>query len=271
MSFPYKKVLVVGGTSGIGKALAERMIQNGIQVVVVGRRKENLDAFVQQHGEDKASSYVFDITKLDQIKSFAADITKSHPDIDSVFLNSGVQRPFDFSKPESIDLATFDMELTTNYTSFIHLIAAFLPHLQKSQNQTSIIMTTSGLAVVPITRCPGYCATKAALHSFIITLREQVKNGSGNIKVIELAPPAVQTELHDEKHQPDIKNGASFGMPIDEFTNEAWEGLNSGKEEIAVGFAKNSYDAIEPKRQEIFQRILKMTQSQREEHVKRGD
>lgn len=67
-------------------------------------------------------------------------------------------------------------------------------------------------------RCPNYCASKAALHHFILVLREQLKNGPGNIQVIEIFPPAVQTELHDEKHQPDIKNGSQIGMPLKDFT-----------------------------------------------------
>jgi short-subunit dehydrogenase len=61
MGFSYKKVLIVGATSGIGWALAEKLISNDVKVVVVGRRKEKLDEFVQRHGNDKASSIVFGV------------------------------------------------------------------------------------------------------------------------------------------------------------------------------------------------------------------
>jgi NADP-dependent 3-hydroxy acid dehydrogenase YdfG len=71
MSFPYKTVLVLGATSGIGLALAEKMIENGSHVIAVGRRKENLESFVSKHGKDKASSVAFDITDLSSIPSFA--------------------------------------------------------------------------------------------------------------------------------------------------------------------------------------------------------
>lgn len=77
---------------------------------------DSLEAFVQEHGE-AASSAQFDITKLDAIPSFAQDIIKKNPDLDSVFLNSGIQRGLDFSKPESLDLSSVETELTTNYTS----------------------------------------------------------------------------------------------------------------------------------------------------------
>jgi len=162
--FIYKKVLVLGATSGIGKALASKFVNNDIKVVVTGRRKENLDEFVQEHGKDKAEAIQFDNTQLDKIPSFAKSVMESHPDIDCVFLNGGIQRHFNFAKPETVDLNTFDEEFKTNYTSYIHMTTAFLPYLQKQQNQTAMMYTSSGLALVPIPRYPGYCATKAALH-----------------------------------------------------------------------------------------------------------
>lgn len=64
MSFPYKTVVVIGATSGIGRALAERMIANGVFVIGVGRRRERLDALVAEHGPDKAAAAPFDITDL---------------------------------------------------------------------------------------------------------------------------------------------------------------------------------------------------------------
>lgn len=72
MSFPYKTVLVVGATSGIGLALAEKLVANGSHVVAVGRRQENLDEFVKKHGKDKVSSIKFDITDLKAIPGFVS-------------------------------------------------------------------------------------------------------------------------------------------------------------------------------------------------------
>ena len=103
--------------------------------------------------------------------------------------------------------------------------------------------TSSGLALVPLPRCPNYCASKAALHQFIMCLRRQLEGSS--VKVIELFPPAVQTELHDAKHQPGIKDGRSIGMPIGEFMKTAWEGIVEGKEEIPVGFVIGALEKID--------------------------
>ena len=257
MSLKYNKVLVLGATSGIGWALAEKIVQDGKHAIIVGRRQEKLDEFQQAHGSEKVSSYDFDITKLDKIPQFVKEVTTAHPDLDCVFLNSGIQRGFDFSKPETIDLDMLEVEFRTNYLSYMHLTTAFIPFLQaQEKKETSLIYTTSGLALMPLPRCPNYCASKAALHHMILVLRHQLSNGPGNIKVIEIFPPAVQTELHDAKHQPDITDGGNIGMPLSEFTDEAWKGLVEGKEQIPVGFVGKAFDAFENKRQEMYKQIF---------------
>ncbi|KAJ5925522.1 hypothetical protein N7454_008161 [Penicillium verhagenii] len=281
MPFEYKKVLVIGATSGIGKTLASKLIENGTKVIVSGRRKENLDAFVQQHGDDKVTSKVFDIMKLDQVSDayqrssahssqetktnalhqicqFALDIIAENPDLDCIFVNSGIQRPFDFSQPETIDLDIFDQELITNYTSAVYLSKAFIPHLQKQKTQTALAFTTSQMALVPMMRCPNYGASKAALHHFILALRTQLHEGPGNVKVLEIYPPAVQTELHDAKHQPDLKDGHLIGMPLQEFVNEVWSRLSAGEDQIPVGSAQDIFNAFEVKRQELYQQMTEL-------------
>lgn len=185
-----------------------------------------------------------------------------------MFLNSGIQRGFDFSKPDTVDLDELTTELNTNYLSYIHLTMAFLPYLQKQKNETSLIYTTSGLALVPMLRCANYCATKAALHHWILCLREQLKGGPGNVKVIEIFPPAVQTELHDEKHQPDIKNGGAIGMPLKDFTEETYAGLEAGKDQIAVGMSAGSFNSWEQDRQKAFHHMTEALNKMMSQHSK---
>ncbi|KAK7509593.1 short-chain dehydrogenase/ reductase-like protein [Phyllosticta citriasiana] len=258
MGFAYKKVLLVGATSGIGRALADKLVQEGVHVIAVGRRKENLDEFVSKHGKDKSSSYVFDISNLSGIPKFRDDILAAHPDLDCLFLNSGIQRGLNFTKPEKINLDNFELELRTNYISFVHLTVAFLPFFQKKKEPNSIIYTTSSVAFVPITHCPNYCATKAALHQLILVMRQQMKDGGfNNLKIIELYPPAVQTELHDADKQPFIEGGRQIGMPLADFVQEAWEGLEAGKEEIPVGQAKDACNSWERTRQESYRQVHK--------------
>lgn len=118
MPFQYKKVLVIGATSGrcssascsrksdrdtgIGEALAEKLVAEGSSVVVTGRRKENLDKFVERNGQDKAEAVVLDITKLDAIPDVLHKITTAHADIDCVVLNSGIQRRSGKQKDRSL-------------------------------------------------------------------------------------------------------------------------------------------------------------------------
>ncbi|KAB8071868.1 hypothetical protein BDV29DRAFT_192947 [Aspergillus leporis] len=248
MSFPYKKVLV--------------LVENGTQIAIAGQRKENLKAFVQQYGSDKVTSKVFDVINLEAIPQFATEVISENPDIDCVFVNSGIQRPFDFAKTESVDLDIFDQELITNYTSAVRLAKAFLPHLQKQSTQTFIVFATSQMALVPMMRCPNYGASKAALHHFTLALRTQVKDGPGNVKVLEIYPPAVQTELHDAKHPPDLKDGHLIGMPLQEFIDEVRAKLVQGEEQIPVGSAKDTFEAFEVKRQEIYQQMTEMLSGQ---------
>lgn len=242
MPFQYKKVLVLGATSGIGEALAAKLVREGSSVIVTGRRKEKLEAFVQEHGEKAAAAMEFDITELAKIPEFVStsvippfpshriflpsnffftahthtpppfppshhslaeikvsstkSVTQAHPDLDCVVLNSGIQRGFDFAKPESVDLAMLETELNTNYLSYIHFVTAILPFLQAKKDDdtgSALILMSSGLAMVPLPRCPNYCATKAALHQFALSLREQLR--AGPVKVIEVFPPAVQSKL----------------------------------------------------------------------------
>lgn len=183
-------------------------------------------------------------------------MTAAHPDLDCVLINSGIQRGFNFAKPDTVDLDVAATELTTNYLAYLHLTNAFLPHLQSiaKSSPAGLVFTTSGLALMPITRCGNYCASKAALHHYIMVLREQLKDEGSEVRVVELLPPAVQTELHDEKHQPDIKNGGSIGIPLKEYIEETWKGLSEGKDAVPVGTSRMPYEpeGFETKRIQAF-------------------
>lgn len=208
MSFPYKKIAVFGATSGIGWALAERFIENNIFVIALGRRKERLAELVQKHGHDKVQACPCDLMAMDSIPNLVINLTSTHPDLDLVFLNSGVQYGHDFTKPESVSLEHIQSEFTLNYISQIAVTKAFLPFLlsrAKEGKHAGLMYTSSGLSMVPIPTVPNYCATKAALHSFLMTLRIQLRDTG--VKVIEIFPPAVQTELHGE-------HGKNVGMPV---------------------------------------------------------
>ncbi|KAH7062586.1 short-chain dehydrogenase/ reductase-like protein [Macrophomina phaseolina] len=250
--FPYKKVLVIGGTSGIGSALASQFVAAGIKVVVVGRRADRLSSFVAEHGSDNATAHVFDITKLSSIRDFITEVTAANPDLDCAFLNSGVYEILNFSDPDSLDMAAFENELTTNYTSFVHLTAALLPFLLAKEGQpTSLIYTTSALAFFPIQLLPTYSATKAALHHFILSLRRQLR--WTDCRVIEIFPPIVYTDMVKGREEDYVKDLATMAMPLEEFAEATWAQLDAGKDQVAVGLSKVAFDGWEQERQQQFE------------------
>ena len=139
MSFPYKCVLMVGATSGIGLAMAEKLVLEGSQVIVVGRRKDLLDTFVSKHGKAKSAAIPYDLSDAQGLPKFVETVTTNYPELDCVFLNAGLQRPHNFGKIDTVDLDTFHQEIAINFTSFVNVTQAFLPFLETQKVRTSLI------------------------------------------------------------------------------------------------------------------------------------
>ncbi|OLN97392.1 Bifunctional solanapyrone synthase 1 [Colletotrichum chlorophyti] len=227
MSFPYRQVLLVGATSGIGAAMADKLVSDGVKVVAVGRRQNRLDAFVEKHGSSKASSIRFDITDKAGLDDFVSTVMQKFPELDCVFINSGTQNPHKLSSPESVDLDLFRNEVNTNFLSVVDMSIKFLPKLQEKPFNTGLIITGTHIALVPAFHLPAYSASKAALSAFVYCLRKQLQGSS--TRVVEIWPPMVQTELHDYMGE---KLGRSLGMPLQEFTEKTYEHLIAGSENI---------------------------------------
>ncbi|KAK2612657.1 hypothetical protein QQS21_001274 [Conoideocrella luteorostrata] len=259
MAFPYKCVLVSGATSGIGQALTEKLIQHGSFVIAVGRRQERLENLSQQYGSDKIATECFDVSKIDALSAWVAGLTTKFPQIDAILLNAGFQHHPCFLAPESLSLETMTSELHTNYLSPLHTSLLFLPHLQRLslKQPTAIIFVTSGLALVPSLRAPTYSATKSALHTLAWTLRATLADDYPALKVVEIIPPAVKTELHTTQGQPQI------GMPLEEFIHGAWSGLLDGQDEIPVGAIKEHGIHVEDERKAAFANFCNLVKAPR--------
>jgi short-subunit dehydrogenase involved in D-alanine esterification of teichoic acids len=120
-------------------------------------------------------------------------IVSQYPDLDCVFLNSGVQHQFRLSRPAEVDLDAFHQEMSTNFSRFVDLSIKFLSHLLKKPFPTALLFTTSIIAMIPAMPSPAYSASKAALNAYIYCLRRQ--NQGSNTRVIEISPPLVQSKL----------------------------------------------------------------------------
>lgn len=180
-------ILVTGGGSGIGRELARRWHDLGNTVIVAGRSRATLEETAEGHANIHAMT--FDVSDAADIARFAKDLVAAFPTLNVVVNNAGIMRNEDIAAPR--DLADAEAMIVTNLLGPIRLTDALIGHL-KGQADAVVITVSSGLAFVPAPRAATYSATKAAIHSYSVSLRAAL---GGAVEVIEIIPPAVQTEL----------------------------------------------------------------------------
>lgn len=221
MNLTGRTILLTGGTSGIGLALASRLLSAKNQVIVTGRRQGLLDEVRQKlPGVITERS---DMGSADDRVRLAETVTRRFPDLDVVLHNAGVQRAVSFVAPEP--WADTREEIAINLEGPIHLSSLLLPHLLGRESAT-LLFVSSGLAFAPLARVPVYCATKAAIHSFALSLRHQLKGTS--VEVVEVIPPAVHSNLGGSH---------AFGVPTDEYADSVIEQLREGRPEVTYQFS----------------------------------
>jgi uncharacterized oxidoreductase len=216
-------VLITGGGSGIGRALAEALHQRGNKVIISGRRKGHLDAVVAANPGMEAVE--LDIADLKSIQAAAAKIIAEHPELNVLINNAGVMLPD--KAGDVIDDELLSSTITTNLIGPIRLTSAFIEQIKRKQG--TIIYNTSVLAFVPMAITAVYSATKAALHSYVLSQRFLLQKQG--VRVLEIAPPWVRTELMNSQE-------AEQAMPLDQFIAETIEVLATDTDEILVEMAK---------------------------------
>ncbi|KAL9106341.1 MAG: hypothetical protein Q9227_008610 [Pyrenula ochraceoflavens] len=270
---------MIGATSGIGLAMADRLVQEGSFVIAVGRRQDRLNGFVSKHGTSKAGSVRYDINDRAGLegffKTFAAlasllterrgstnmpsSVTTKYPEIDCVFLNAGTQSQIKLAQPETVDLASFHNEITTNFNCFVDLSMKFLPFLQQKKTTDTSIISYAHL-FLPSTY-------EAALANSVLAGKQhwhapsphpsihpprllRLQSRSEFLHLLSSRP----AELHDYLGP---TKGRAMGMPVDQFTSEAYAGLQSGSDHVIVGAAgpgsKEGFDEIVRLRRERFE------------------
>lgn len=180
-------ILITGGGSGIGRALAHRFHDLGNTVVIAGRRMDALQETIDTR--QNMHALTVDMDDAASIAAFAKHLVSDFPALNVLVNNAGIMR-FE-SLDQQRDLTHAEETITTNLLGPIRLIDALVEHLVAMPDAT-IVNVTSGLAFVPLVATPTYSATKAALHSYTVALRAALKD---KVEVIELVPPAVQTGL----------------------------------------------------------------------------
>jgi uncharacterized oxidoreductase len=216
-------IFITGGTSGIGRALAEALHDRGNKVIIGGRRRSHLDAIVQANPGMEAVE--LDIADPASIVRAATRLIAEHPDLNVLINNAGIMERD--RAAGMINDARMVATLETNLMGPIRMTSALIEHL-KSRPDAVVAYTTSVLGFVPLAVTAVYSATKAALHSFALSQRFLLQ---GKVKVLEIAPPWVRTDLMDSRE-------AEQAMPLDQFIAETLAVLETDADEILVEGAK---------------------------------
>ncbi|KAI1284154.1 NAD(P)-binding protein [Xylaria sp. FL0933] len=252
----FKCALITGGGGGIGKALAQYFISQGKKVVIAGRTESNLQTASKEIGA--AAYYVLDTGAVSEIPAFTRKVISEHPDLDCLVNNAGVQRPLsvtDMAPDEFLGKA--DQEIDINIRGPMHLALHFLSHF-KEKPSALIINVSSALGFVPFSLVnPVYNGTKAWLHFWSINLRAQLEGT--NVKVVEIAPPTVETALHREREDPDDNKKGSNpnALTLDEFVSEVSKWLKNGDETVGAGMAVDLIKQWDDSMGSVFRKLRK--------------
>ena len=240
-------VLITGGATGIGFALAEAFVDAGNKVLICGRRRAKLEEAQQKLPNIQVRQC--DLSKQAERESLFNWVKGQYQDLNILVNNAGIQRIIDFTQGAS-ELLRGEDEVEVNFVVPVHLSAYFAPLLM-DKKEAAIVNVSSGLAFVPIATMPVYCATKAAVHMFSVSLRHQLKGTS--VKVFEIVPPAVDTELgRGSSRDAERTHG---GIPASEVAVQTIRALKNDQYGIVVGRAKGLVDASREDFERKFQEL----------------
>jgi uncharacterized oxidoreductase len=217
-------ILITGGTAGIGLALATKLAELGNEVIVTGRNQDKLDAVAKQH--PKIVTVRSDAADAKAVAALGQEMKEKFPKLNVLVNNAGVMIYRNLGA--AADVAALTSEIDINLTGPIRLVSVLIEQLVA--NKGTIINVSSGLAFVPLQAAPIYCATKAAMHSYTISLRQQLADHG--VEVVELMPPAVKTELAPIPEEANVKV-----ITTDELVDATVKALAKGRLEIRPGQA----------------------------------
>jgi uncharacterized oxidoreductase len=228
-------ILITGGGSGIGLALVKEFLALNNRVIICGRNLEKLKA---AKGQYQALEIIqCDISNEDSVTKLVEEVLLKYPDLNFIVNNAGIMRLWNIQK-ETTSIEEQRAEVLTNFFGTIQLTQSLIPHLLR-QTSSTILNVSSALAFVPMSAAPIYGATKAALHSYSISIRQQLLNT--NIRVAELLPAAIETDMATEMEKAIGIENSSSKMKADRLAMLTINGLRNGMLEIRPGIANTLY------------------------------
>jgi uncharacterized oxidoreductase len=240
-------VLITGGASGIGLAMAEAFLKSGSEVIICGRREARLVDARKKHPELRIKTC--DVSNPSDCKDLVYWVGSNFNNLNILVNNAGVQRDIDFTQGIDAFLAG-ESEIRINLEAPIILSGLFIP-LLIGKNEPAIVNVSSGLGFVPAARMPVYSATKAGLHAFSLALRHQLSKTG--IKVFEVVPPAVDTDLNPEGRAQ--RGNFKVYLKPEEFTAAVMKDLEADVFEIGYGM---SADMLKASRSDLDERFRQM-------------
>ena len=199
MNISNNTILITGGSSGIGLAMAKEFLKYDNVVIICGRNAQKLEQ--ARLLNPKLRTIIGDVSDDLSASEMVNNILKDYPSLNVLVNNAGMMHLHDVVE-DSLSLELQKKEIMTNVYGVISLCDRFLPHLKK-QKHAAIINVTSGLAYMPFVASPVYAASKAAIHSYSLSIRGALKNTT--ISIIEVLPPMVDTEMTHGMDMPGIK------------------------------------------------------------------
>jgi len=216
-------ILITGGSNGIGLALAKKFVELDNEVIITGRNQAKLDAAVKE--TPKLHALRSDAADSKATVELARQVVQSYPKLNVLVNNAGVMVYRNLAAHDG-DLGALTTEVDINIAGPVRLVSALIDQLKSTKG--TIINVSSGLAFVPLTAAPIYSGTKAFMHAYTITLRQQLR--PHDVEVIELMPPAVKTDLVPYPEDPSFKV-----ISTEELVVATFKALGKGKLEIRPG------------------------------------